>query len=195
MAICWAVSSGRSVIPPGASDGVAAVGERSDEGLLRLIERVVVQPKHLQVTLRKDDVSISLRPSVAAEDDDLAHEVTYVVRIPFSVERNRGSVLVVTPSNAAATHPAPNPALVKSVVRGNEWARKLLVGEVRSLGELAKEAGVTTAYVSRLVRYAFLAPEISESIFSGTPSLDLAPLGLTGELPLDWSRQRALVGL
>jgi hypothetical protein len=42
-----------------------------------------------------------------------------------------GAVLGVTPSNKAATQPTPNPALAESVVRGNEWARKLRNGEVR----------------------------------------------------------------
>jgi hypothetical protein len=80
------------------------------------------------------------------------------------------------------------------IVLGKEWARWLLTGEARSVREVARKAGVTPSYASRLIRYDFLAPEISEAILRGARVVDLAAFGQAGVLPLDWKRQRRLAG-
>ena len=59
----------------------------------------------------------------------------------------------------------------------------------------AREQGVTSSYVTRLVRLNFLAPRIIESIVSGTQPAVLDAKTLLGQsdLPLDWSRQEDLL--
>jgi site-specific DNA recombinase len=88
-----------------------------------------------------------------------------------------------------------DPSLIKAVVRGKEWARRLLNGEAGSLADLARESGVTARYVSRLVRYAFLAPEVTEAILAGSQPAHLTVDSLRDGIPLDWSEQRRLFGL
>jgi hypothetical protein len=60
---------------------------------------------------------------------------------------------------------------------------------------LAREAGVTTSYFRRLVRYAFLAPDITEAILAGTQSVRITVESLRKPIPLDWSEQRRLFGM
>jgi site-specific DNA recombinase len=115
--------------------------------------------------------------------------------VPFELQPRRGAVRVVEPSDRDNSQGVVNPALVKMTVQGNEWARWLLTGEVPSVREVARRAGVSTSYVSRLIRYAFLAPEISEAILRATPGVGLSVFGQSGVLPLDWRHQRQLVGL
>jgi site-specific DNA recombinase len=85
-----------------------------------------------------------------------------------------------------------DPSLIKAVVRGKQWAKRLLSGEGNSPGDLAREAGVTTHYLMRLVRYAFLAPDITEAILAGTQSARITVESLREPIPLDWSEQRRL---
>jgi site-specific DNA recombinase len=86
-------------------------------------------------------------------------------------------------------------SLIRAVVRGKQWAERLLSGEGNSPGDLAREAGVTTHYLMRLVRYAFLAPDITEAILAGTQSARITVESLREPIPLDWSEQRRLCGL
>jgi site-specific DNA recombinase len=63
------------------------------------------------------------------------------------------------------------------------------------LKEIAAEEGVGGSYVSRLVRLAFLAPDIVTTILNGRHSAQLTANRLMDDtrLPLDWSAQRKLL--
>ena len=61
-------------------------------------------------------------------------------------------------------------------------------GEVQTIRDLARDSGVTTSYVTRILQCAFLSPQIVESVLSGKhpPNLVLAHLL---KLPVDWPTQ------
>jgi hypothetical protein len=63
------------------------------------------------------------------------------------------------------------------------------------LKEIAAEEGVVSSYVSRLVRLAFLAPDIVADIMSGRHPPQLTANRLMDDtwLPLDWRAQRELL--
>jgi site-specific DNA recombinase len=61
--------------------------------------------------------------------------------------------------------------------------------------EIAKCNGVGKQYVSRLIRLAFLAPEMAERIVAGRQPPELTAQALrTGRfvIPVDWAQKRAL---
>jgi len=57
---------------------------------------------------------------------------------------------------------------------------------------LAKRAGVTRGYVTRILRLAFLAPDITEAILDGRQPPTLTVERLRDPIPLDWNEQRKL---
>ena len=61
--------------------------------------------------------------------------------------------------------------------------------------EIAAEEGVTSSYATRLLRLAFLAPDIVAAISSGKhpPQLTANRLMDDTRLPLDWRAQRELL--
>jgi hypothetical protein len=65
-----------------------------------------------------------------------------------------------------------------------------------SLRAVAREAGVTPSYFTRLLRLAYLAPDITRAIVQGTqpPTLSARTLLNASRLPLDWDAQRRLLG-
>jgi site-specific DNA recombinase len=67
----------------------------------------------------------------------------------------------------------PSLPLIKAIVRANRWLERRLSGEISSLEELASETGFTKRYVSRILRSAFLAPDVTESILDGLQTPDL----------------------
>ena len=74
--------------------------------------------------------------------------------------------LIVPGAAPAASTARPNLSLIKAVARGHAWYQKLLSGTA-SQAAIAKENGVDNTYVSRLVRCAFLAPDITAAILDG----------------------------
>lgn len=87
--------------------------------------------------------------------------------------------------------------LIQTIRNGQKWLGRLTSGEVKSIGDLATELGMTNTAVSNMIQRAFLAPDIIRAIMNGTQ-----PIHLTGDflkrhtpLPLSWEDQYRLLGL
>ncbi|HXC52968.1 MAG TPA: hypothetical protein VN634_18930, partial [Candidatus Limnocylindrales bacterium] len=66
-----------------------------------------------------------------------------------------------------------------------------LSGEVRTVSEIAREAKVTGPYVSRLIRYAFLAPDLADAGLSGKEATRGGLDVLLDSPLLSWAEQRS----
>jgi hypothetical protein len=84
----------------------------------------------------------------------------------------------------------PSVPLIKAVFRANSWMERLVSGEISTLEDLASETGFTKRYISRTLRAAFLAPDITETILDGLPASDLTVRNLMDGFPADWQSQR-----
>jgi hypothetical protein len=86
----------------------------------------------------------------------------------------------------------PDPALIKAIVRAHTWWEQLSSGAVAGTGEIARAEGLARSYVSRVLRLAFLDPEITREILDGRqpPSLTAWRLIEDRALPLMWQDQR-----
>jgi hypothetical protein len=174
----------------GALPPITAEGEDRGAFLHRAVDRVVVKADQLHVSVNRDISVMDAETQERTESD----EATEIIKIPFRLERRGGTVHVLTPGTSGAPTLTRDTSLIKAVVRGHEWARRLLGGEAATIADLAREAGVTARYVSRIVRYAFLAPDITEAILSGTQSSRVTVESLRALIPLDWSAQREAFG-
>jgi ParB-like chromosome segregation protein Spo0J len=95
-------------------------------------------------------------------------------------------------TNGAAVGPAQvDSGLVKLIARARGWWSELSDGEL-DVTALATREGLTTSYVSRVARLAFLAPEIVEAIARGQQPAALTSGVLTtpGAMPGAWPEQR-----
>jgi hypothetical protein len=88
-------------------------------------------------------------------------------------------------------------SLLKAVARAHRWFDEISTGKARSLAGIAAREGLNVRYVGRLIRLAFLAPDIVESIVEGRQPTTLTAEALTRriELPLSWCAQRAVLNL
>jgi hypothetical protein len=80
---------------------------------------------------------------------------------------------------------------LKAVARAHQWSDDLLAGRAQSVAEIAERERVGARYVRRLLRLAFLAPEIVEAIAAGhqPPELTAEALAERIDLPLLWNQQ------
>ncbi|MET0165527.1 MAG: hypothetical protein ABW318_11050 [Vicinamibacterales bacterium] len=101
------------------------------------------------------------------DEEDLVH-----LRTETTLQRSGSEIRLVVAPGVADERPArPDESLIKAVARGYSWYERLVSGEVDSLWAIAKELRVTERYVSRILRCAFLAPDIVEAILEGRQPL------------------------
>ena len=122
------------------------------------------------------------------DEEDLVH-----LRTETTLQRSGSEIRLVVAPGVADERPArPDESLIKAVARGYSWYERLVSGEVDSLWAIAKELRVTERYVSRILRCAFLAPDIVEAILEGRQPPHLTVEKLRLGAPLLWAEQRKL---
>jgi hypothetical protein len=103
--------------------------------------------------------------------------------------------LVIKGNGAPA--PRADSAFLKAVARARRWSEDLLAGRAQSVAQIAERERVGSHYVRRLLRLAFLAPEIVEAIAAGDqpPELTAEALAERIDIPLFWTAQANAVGI
>ena len=150
--------------------------------ILDLVERVDLGTDRIGIDL-------NLMPLTGEREITISHV------IPTRIRR-RGVEMRLVIEGAGTETAKPDPALIKAFARAHRWFDDLLSGRAKSLGDIARAAGVSDRYVSHLMPLAFLAPEIVEAILAGNQPVDFTAETLTKrtDLPLDWAGQKTLLG-
>jgi hypothetical protein len=80
----------------------------------------------------------------------------------------------------------PDTGLVKLLLKAHAFKIMLSSGDVDSIEAIARREGLTASYVTRLVRLAFLAPDIVMALLDGrhSPQLNAAKLLHDTRIPL-----------
>jgi site-specific DNA recombinase len=88
-----------------------------------------------------------------------------------------------------------DPSLARLLLRAYVIRARLLEEPSLPLKEIAAEQGISSSYVTRLLRLAFFAPDIVAAILTGRhpPQLTANRLMDDTRLPLDWTAQREIL--
>ena len=86
-------------------------------------------------------------------------------------------------------------SLTRGLARAHALLRKSKVSPDRSIEEIGAGEGVAASYARRLIRLAFLAPDIQRAIMDGRQpgDINLEKL-MRADMPLSWTRQRGMLG-
>jgi site-specific DNA recombinase len=152
-----------------------------------------------RVELKSDGIRVSIKLPIAGAEKSRAHipEQVGIARwFPMQLKR-RGvelRLIVGDHNRSAAIVDLP---MLKAVARAHRWFDELSTGQARSLAAIAARDGLAVRYVGRLIRLAFLAPDIVESIVEGRQPTTLTAEALTRriELPLSWCAQRTALNV
>jgi len=120
----------------------------------------------------------------------------WAFEIPYNL-RNRGRQLKILPDGIApANDSEPDPTLLKLLRRAHAWRQQLETGASETISNLAAASGVNASYFTRVLRIAYLAPDIIEAIVEGRqpPELTANKLVRIKKLPIDWASQREALG-
>jgi site-specific DNA recombinase len=166
------------------------VGWNNEQDRQRLL-RIIV--KRIEVAKGMVRVRIDPAAALADEAEGLCPE-PQTVEIVCNPLRGANGVQITTDKESGSLSRRLDPALIKGLVRGYQWRDQLLSGEVGSVAELARQAGVNARYAVRTVRMGFLAPDIIEAILEGRQTAAVTFEIFRQPLPLDWAAQRLMLG-
>jgi hypothetical protein len=159
--------------------------------LSALVDRVDLTETGIRVSLKLPIPETASRPAAAD-----ANGLIIARFFPMTI-RQRGVEMRLVIAGSRAPAPRADLALLKAVARARQWSEDLLAGRAQSVAEIAERERVGSRYVRRLLRLAFLAPEIVEAIAAGDQPSELTAEALAEriELPLLWTAQAKAVGI
>jgi hypothetical protein len=112
--------------------------------------------------------------------------------------RRRGIEMKFVINGDSKASPKTDPALLKLIARAHCWFDDLVSRRAASMVQIGKREKVGKRYVSRVIRLAFLAPDIVEQIVKGCQPLELTAESMVRDrtqLPLEWELQHRVLGL
>ena len=117
-------------------------------------------------------------------------ENTIRVVIPLTVRRKNGRPKILPPADhGPAEARAQDAHVLRAIARAWNWRRRLERGEASTIADIAMTEKVTDRFVSRMMRLAWLAPDVLEKlvIHRIPPALSLSDLVAVADLP--WAEQ------
>jgi site-specific DNA recombinase len=162
-----------------------------------VLTRVQVHSDRVEVTLDNMCVALWLdakhQPQPARAGRDECERILTVLTIPARLKRTGIEMRMVIDDGSESAN--VDPGLVRLLLRAHAIRDRLLEEPSLPLKEIAAEEGVSSSYVTRLLRLAFLAPDIVTAILNGRhpPQLTANRLMDDTRLPLDRTAQRELL--
>jgi hypothetical protein len=119
---------------------------------------------------------------------------TVSIFTPVLLTRTGRAMRLVHSDGSTGRHATPDPTLIKLLVTARRWWSALAAGQI-SITQLAAAQGVTPSWMTRVVRLAFLSPDLVEQILAGRQDAKIDGKSLTGTdaIATDWAEQRALL--
>jgi len=166
--------------------------------LRAVVTKVQVHSDRVDVTLAQMGVAVWLKAKdelqpIRADDKD-RERYLIILTIPARLKRTGIELRLVVDDGSAPAE--VDPGLVRLLLRAHAIRARMVAEPSLSLKEIAADEGwISSSYVTRLLRLAFLAPDIVTAILNGRhpPQLTANRLMDDTRLPLDWSAQRDLL--
>jgi hypothetical protein len=170
--------------------------------LIRCIDRICVNAETVEVQISKSSLRRMLIHRLDIDSDKPANsnktersDDRLVLSIAARFKLCCGEVrLVVAPRQDGEPPSYQTSSLLKAVARGHEWYQQLIQGTVSGPRALAKQTGLDERYTYRILRCAFLAPDIVEGILAGAQPADLHIESLLDGVSQRWADQRKQFG-
>ncbi len=156
----------------------------------------MLAPAIRRIDITSSEIAIAVRPKVMINSKTLTSALVdeCIINVRTQLKR-RGCELrlmfgdVELPTN-------PRASLVQMIERAHRWRQEWLCNNDQEITAIALKDGVEQSSASKLIRLAYLAPDIVEAIIKGRAPVDLTAdrLRRLPSLPTDWNEQRKLLG-
>ena len=113
---------------------------------------------------------------------------------PLPAPRPRARKEIIVPGGRDSSPRRLSHALILAIARANSWMRDLRSGKYADTTEIARQFQLNDAYVRRIMRFGYLAPDIVEAIIDGRQPRSMTVKRLIQGIPCVWADQRAVFG-
>ena len=169
-------------------------------------QREAMQALGAQIAVQRHEVAIRIVPrrllallagSSRAQGDGSGTDanVPSITITEAVAPRRAGREMALLVGSTVATDRS-DPSLVRLIAKAWALREALVSSRARSLTAFAAGQGISQSYATRLVRLAWLAPDIVAAILDGRQPVGLTASGLMRDtrIPLDWQDQRKALG-
>jgi hypothetical protein len=114
--------------------------------------------------------------------------------IPLTLRKRNGRPKILPPEDAGLPgSQGQDPHVLRAIARAWKWRRQLEEGEASTLQDIAGKEEVSERYIGRMVRLAYLAPEVLEALVvkRWPPAISINEMVEVAKLP--WGEQMAVV--
>lgn len=119
----------------------------------------------------------------------------HCIQVPATAVRSERTLVLPIAARAPGPSARPNRGLVELLTMARLASATVYRERERSIADIASDFGRTPAFLNRLIRLNYLAPDIITAILDGRqPSSLTRKRLLYTSLPMDWGQQRALLG-
>lgn len=154
------------------------------------VSRIVLHAAEAEIILHKRPLNENIS-NVACADPS---EGPWVIRVPLLGPQKPDRKQILLPSTPGASPQHLDRSLILAVARGRSWVKALRRGEYANTSQIAHKFDLSEPYVRRILRLAFLAPDIVEALAEGRQPRALTLERLLRPLPLSWAEQRLSLG-
>jgi len=119
---------------------------------------------------------------------------TIRVVIPLTIRKRNGRPKILPPDDVDLREiRAQEPHVLRAIARAWNWRRQLETGAASTIQDIAAAEKVSDRFISRMLRLAYLSPEVLECLVIRRipPAVSLNDLGAAADLP--WVEQMGIV--
>jgi site-specific DNA recombinase len=169
------------------ADGASGAWSADIRELVRTaIHRIVIRHDGIEIALKSNAIDHAGR----FVDGDTQNERPTTVWLALPPARPRARKQIIVPGNSGTRPRRIDHELIRALARARSWMGMLQQREFADTAEIAQRHGLSEPHVRRLLRFAYLAPDIVEAIVEGRQPRTLTVKLLLQGIPLDWSDQR-----
>jgi len=167
---------------------LAAQVRQRKPGAMTMLDIVQVHDARIDVTCRTGAIAAALDVAAHVEAPD-----TITLTDHVRLTRSGRAMRMVRHDGQAATAAADR-SLVKAVLQARRWWDELRQGGI-DITRLAQRERISPAYVTRIVRLAFLSPQVVEAILAGRQHAGITAKTLTLDAPpsASWKAQAVAI--
>ena len=165
--------------------------------LLTLKAQIIVQRHEIAIRLSAHPLLAMLAgQGLRASNNGERHGDEHLITIaePVALRRAGREMALLVGSTIAADR--SDPSLVRLIAKAWALREALASSTAPSLTAFAEGQGISQSYVTRLIRLAWLAPDIVEAILDGRQPAGVTASALMRDTrkPTDWQEQRTALG-
>jgi DNA invertase Pin-like site-specific DNA recombinase len=163
--------------------------------ICKLVQEVGLSTESIAVQIRLNGLYDLLTAGKSKAKLNLPSDATSTINSPLQLKK-RGVETKLVIGDGPQTIAEPNQALIMLIAQAQYWLERLTTGTVPSIIDLAEEQGVDKNKISRALRFAYLAPDITQAILEGHHPVELTAdrMRRLPDLPMNWQKQRDLLG-